>query len=377
MQNINQPPLWLLILLIMFPQLVQTIYSPALPDIASSFRVSSEQAAQTLSVYFVSFAIGVVLWGWLSDRIGRRPAMMIGLTFYALGEALAIVAINFNMLLLARMVAALGAAAGSVLVQTMLRDSYKSTALARVFSIIGAALAVSPVFGLLSGGWLVSLYGHMGVFIALSSFSILLLVLTAIALPETRPENTIGHSMLSLAVRMARDSSFWRNAMLISLLNTMIFSYYSLAPFLFEQFGWDSRAFGWTGFLLMFSSLFGSLLNRKLLASNKHTEQLVRHACSLALLSGIAAWGLQSSPWILVPVVGVVVAYGIAIPNILSHALRQYSEQTGAAGALFGLVYYLLLALMLGLAGVVQQLGLVLTACAMIAWLCRPSSISH
>nr|WP_217450977.1 MFS transporter [Candidatus Hamiltonella defensa] len=70
MQNINQPPLWLLILLIMFPQLVQTIYSPALPDIASSFRVSSEQAAQTLSVYFVSFAIGVVLWGWLSDRIG-------------------------------------------------------------------------------------------------------------------------------------------------------------------------------------------------------------------------------------------------------------------------------------------------------------------
>ncbi|WP_174891614.1 MFS transporter [Candidatus Williamhamiltonella defendens] len=152
MQNIHQPPLWLLILLIMFPQLVQTIYSPALPDIASSFRVSSEQAAQTLSVYFVSFAIGVVLWGWLSDRIGRRPAMMIGLTFYALGEALAIVAINFNMLLLARMVAALGAAAGSVLVQTMLRDSYKSTALARVFSIIGAALAVSPVFGLLSGG---------------------------------------------------------------------------------------------------------------------------------------------------------------------------------------------------------------------------------
>ncbi len=66
--------------------------------------------------------------------------------------------------------------------------------------------------------------------------------------PKTRPENTIGHSMLSLGVSMARDSSFWRNAMLISLLNTMIFSYYSLAPFLFEQFGWDSRAFGWTGF---------------------------------------------------------------------------------------------------------------------------------
>lgn len=52
MNSIIRPPLWLLTLLIMFPQLVETIYSPALPDIARSFQVSSERAAQTLSVYF-------------------------------------------------------------------------------------------------------------------------------------------------------------------------------------------------------------------------------------------------------------------------------------------------------------------------------------
>ncbi|WP_235667575.1 MFS transporter [Candidatus Williamhamiltonella defendens] len=92
--------------------------------------------------------------------------------------------------------------------QTILSDSCQLTALARVFSIIGVAIALSPAFGLLSGGYLVSYYGHMGVFIALSSFSILLLVLTAIALPQTRPENTIGYIKLNLAVRMARDSSF-------------------------------------------------------------------------------------------------------------------------------------------------------------------------
>ncbi|KAA8996932.1 multidrug effflux MFS transporter [Affinibrenneria salicis] len=374
MNTINKPPLWLLTLLIMFPQLVETIYSPALPDIARSFNVSSERTSQTLSVYFFAFAIGVALWGWLSDHIGRRPAMLSGLICYAAGAVMAIATADFKILLLARMVSALGAASGSVVVQTMLRDSYQSTKLARVFSIMGVALALSPVFGLVSGGWIVSLYGQTGVFIALSLLAILLLTLTAVILPETRPVRAISPHIGCLAVRMIRDSSLRRNAMLISLLNAMIFSYYSLAPFLFEQFDWDSRAFGWTGLLLALAALFGSLLNRRLLAAGIEPEQLVRHACSLALLSSLVTWGLQTSPWILAPVAGVVVAYSVAIPNVLSQALHHYREQAGAAGAYFGLTYYLLLGLMLGAAGLVQQLGLVLTACALTAWLCKPSS---
>ncbi|CQH20523.1 multidrug resistance protein D [Yersinia frederiksenii] len=373
MNTNKRPPLWLLTLLIMFPQLVETIYSPALPDIARAFQVSSERAVQTLSVYFVAFAIGVALWGWLSDRVGRRPAMMAGLLCYGTGSALALVATDFSVLLLARMVAAVGAAAGSVVVQTMLRDKYESTALARVFSVMGAALAVSPVFGLVGGGWLVSLYGHTGVFVTLVTMAIVLLTLTAILLPETRSENTSGVQFGGLIYRMAEDGRLWKNAMLVALLNTMLFSYYSLAPFLFGQLGWSSRAFGWTGILLAFASLAGSLWNRKLLSIGLSPDQLVKNACALALLSGATAWVLQQSVWILLPVAGVVVAYGIAIPNVLSQALSQYREQAGAAGALFGLVYYLLLGMMLGLAGIVQQLGLVLTVCAVTAWFCNLS----
>jgi len=179
MNMTHRPPLWLLTLLIMFPQLVETIYSPALPNIATFFQISSERAAQTLSVYFVAFAVGVALWGWLSDCIGRRWAMVAGLLCYGAGSVMAVIATDFSVLLLARMVSAIGAAAGSVVVQTMLRDSYESTTLSRIFSIMGAALAISPVFGLVSGGWLVSLYGHTGVFTALVLLAILLLMLTA------------------------------------------------------------------------------------------------------------------------------------------------------------------------------------------------------
>ncbi len=168
---------------------------------------------------------------------------------------------------------------------------------------------------------------------------------------------------------MARDGVLWKNTMLVARLNTMLFSYYSLAQFLFRLLGWSSTAFGCTGFLLALASLSGSLLNRRLLTTGMTPEQLVRHACSLALLSGVTTWWLQHSAWILVPVGGIVIVYGVAIPNVLSQTLHRYREQTRAAGALFGLSYYLLLGMMLGLAGMVQQLGLVLTVCALMATL--------
>ena len=154
-----------------------------------------------------------------------------GLLCYGAGSVMAVIATDFSVLLLARMVSAIGAAAGSVVVQTMLRDSYESTTLSRIFSIMGAALAISPVFGLVSGGWLVSLYGHTGVFTALVLLAILLLMLTAALLPETRPETTRRPQLTGLVSRMVRDSTLWKNAMLVALLNTMLFSYYSLAPF--------------------------------------------------------------------------------------------------------------------------------------------------
>ena len=68
------PPLWLVVGLMMFPQMVETLYSPVLTQIASQFGVSEGQASQTLSVYFLAFAVGVVCWGRLCDLIGRRPA---------------------------------------------------------------------------------------------------------------------------------------------------------------------------------------------------------------------------------------------------------------------------------------------------------------
>ncbi|WP_339022178.1 multidrug effflux MFS transporter [Aeromonas salmonicida] len=368
--NNKLPPLWLVVGLMMFPQIVETIYSPVLTHIASQFRVSDGQASQTLSVYFLAFAVGVVCWGRLCDLIGRRPAMLAGLLTYGAGSLLALLANQFETLLLARIISAFGAAVGSVVTQTMLRDSYQGSDLARVFSVMGVALSISPVLGLVSGGLLAEQSGYLGVFSGLLVLALGLTVIASWRLPETRPAITTRVALWPLACRMARDGGLWRSALLVALFNTMLFGYYSLAPFLFAGLGLNASEFGYSGLVLALGTLIGSLLNKRLLGKGWQSMSLIRLATSLALGAGVAVWASQDSLCFLLPMMGVVVAFGIAIPNVLSQALLTYREVAGSAGALFGLAYYLLLSLGLALAAGLQDLGMLLFGCGLLAVLC-------
>ncbi len=284
--NNKLPPLWLVVGLMMFPQIVETIYSPVLTHIASQFRVSDGQASQTLSVYFLAFAVGVVCWGRLCDLIGRRPAMLAGLLTYGAGSLLALLANQFETLLLARIISAFGAAVGSVVTQTMLRDSYQGSDLARVFSVMGVALSISPVLGLVSGGLLAEQLGYLGVFSGLLVLALGLTVIASWRLPETRPAITTRVALWPLACRMARDGVLWRSALLVALFNTMLFGYYSLAPFLFAGLGLNASEFGYSGLVLALGTLIGSLLNKRLLGKGWQSMSLIRLATSLALGAG-------------------------------------------------------------------------------------------
>lgn len=85
-RKISKPSLLLFIVLVGFPQISETIYTPSLPDIAHHLGASNNAIQLTLSIYFLGFAFGVYCWGRLSDSIGRRPAMLWGILVYGLGS---------------------------------------------------------------------------------------------------------------------------------------------------------------------------------------------------------------------------------------------------------------------------------------------------
>ncbi|MUJ36577.1 multidrug effflux MFS transporter [Aliivibrio fischeri] len=362
----TKPSLWLMVLLLMFPQIVETIYSPALGSIADSFAVTYSQASQTISIYFSAFAFGVVVWGILADKLGRRPTMLLGLVIYSLAALSAVLTDSFTYLMIARAVSAFGIAVGSVITQTMLRDAFNTKELSKVFSLMGMGISISPVLGMLLGGQLTQFGGYHYVFIALFIMALVLVVYNLVALPETQKTKQ-PLKLKQLGLKMLRDINIWRSGCLVALFNIALFSYYQLGAFKFEQLGLSSQEFGYSGIVLGLGTFIGSYLNKYLISKQISLLRLLQLSALLLTLGGILVTYLIDSIWFLLPMILVVMSFGIAIPNILSVALIDYKQQAGSAGALFGLMYYLMIGAGLSLAGSTQHLGIVLLICGVIS----------
>ena len=141
------PPRGLIIALLALPQIAETILAPALPDLARHWRVDAGTAQSVMGVFFLGFAVGVLLWGHLADAWGRRPALLGGLATGLAGTLAALLATRYELLLLGRFIQALGLATCSVTTQTLLRDRLSGAPLTRYFVTLGAVLAWSPALG--------------------------------------------------------------------------------------------------------------------------------------------------------------------------------------------------------------------------------------
>lgn len=354
-------PLWLLTLLVMLPQFVETIYSPVLPMVQEKLGVNEEATTLTISLYFIAFALGVAFWGIQSDRIGRKKSLEYGLITYGIGTFAAIFAPSFTILLAARVLSAFGIAVGSIVTQTILRDTYDKDNISKVFSWIGVGLSISPIIGMTTGSVLASYAGHQGVFITLYLLAVLFYILSRKKVSETitSSKGTNAQSLFILLKRMIRDHEIIRCCLLIMGFNVLLFSYYSLAPFIFKEQHYSSYVFGYSSIVLAAGTFIGAKLNRFLLLKNMAPNTLIKVSTLSAFIASVFVWILlHHGIYFLIPYFFIVMSFSIAIPNILSTALINYKNETGSAGALLGLMYYILIGLGLISVGFIQNLGI-------------------
>jgi len=338
-----------------FPQISETIYTPSLPDIADNLHASSNMIQLTLSIYFLGFALGVFCWGRLSDSIGRRPALLWGIVVYGLGSFGCYLSDSVEWLLLSRFIQAFGASTGSVVTQTILRESIDGAKRHALFAQISAALAFTPAIGPLIGGWVDQSLGFRAVFFTLVVMSVAIFMYTFASLPETRV-TTGGSSIrtLSVAKRLLSDRRVWAFGFLIGATNGILFSYYAEAPFIFiEYFQMSPGIFGFFGIFVALSSIFGAMLSKKMLA-NYPAEKIILlgsviTSIGAVCLVGLTGYGTSPSALSLILMVTflfiLLLGIGMTIPNCLSLALVHYHDVLGTAGAIFGLGYYLLVSL--------------------------------
>jgi len=354
-RKISTPSLWLLIVLVGFPQISETIYTPSLPDIARTLQASGNTIQLTLSIYFLGFALGVFCWGRLSDSIGRRPALLWGIFVYGAGSLGCYLSNSAEWLLVSRFVQAFGASTGSVVTQTILRESIGGARRHAVFAQISAALAFTPAVGPLIGGWVDQSLGFRAVFFTLVAMSAAVFVYTWTSLPETRAAAPASNIRISaVARRLASDRRVWAFGFLIGAANGILFSYYAEAPFIFiEFFQMKPGMFGFLGIFVALSSILGAMLSKKLLTRLSAETIIVLGTAVTTVgagcLTGLALYGIGPT----VPFLALMVAclfilllgIGMAIPGCLSLALVRYTDVLGTAGAIFGLGYYIVVSL--------------------------------
>lgn len=355
MKKYTAPSLLLMIVLVAFPQISETIYTPSLPDISVELGASNSSVQFTLSIYFIGFALGVFCWGWISDFIGRRPAMLGGLFVYGIGSLLCFYSESIYLLLASRFIQAFGAATGSVITQTILRESVSGSKRHAMFAQISAVIAFTPAVGPLIGGWVDQALGYRAVFLVLVIMSVMLFSYTFFRLSETRDVSTrTSVAIFPVAKRIITSPRVLIFGLLIGGINGVLFSYYSEAPFIFiEYFQMTPGFYGFLGIIVALASVVGAMISKKLL-TRLQPESIIHLGCFVMMIGSLLLTlvsiltvlpNTMLMICMLITIFIMLMGAGIALPNCLSLALVDFHNVIGTAGAIFSLGYYLLVSL--------------------------------
>lgn len=368
-QVLLQPAIWLIVLIVGLPQLSETVYSPALPDIAKALKALESMVEHTLTIFLFGFALGTLFWGKLSDHIGRKPCVLIGLLVFIIGSAGCYLSASIEMLMISRFIQAFGGSIGSVVGQAICRDAFHGPALGRVYSSAGSALAVFPAVGPVVGGLIAQYFGWPAIFLFLIIFAIVLAFFVMARLPETHlAENRKPISLIQVGLSLLKDKKVMGLGLIVAACNGIAFSYFAEGSFyLIKLLGLSPSQYGSSFVLIAAATMLGGMVSRRLHSSHSSKEimgfGLGIIFVSTFIFSGFALFGPKLLGISALAMIAVTIAsqmltmFGVcmATSNALALSLADYKWCIGTASSLFGFYYYCLISLFTFAMGVLHN----------------------
>ncbi len=335
----------LLTTLVALGPLSTDLYLPSLPTLARVFATDAARVQLTLSVFLVGFAIAQLAYGALSDRFGRRPVMLVGLSLYFLASLACQFAESIEALIAARFLQAVGACAGPVLGRAIVRDVWGPLDAVRVLSYISGAMALAPLVGPTLGGVLTGLFGWQANFVLLAMFSGVQGVAVWLWLRESNahpdPSATRPARILANFRRLLGDRNYVGYLLALSFSYSALFAFISGSSFvLIGRFGLSPEVFGLCFGLVVAGYITGTLFSGRLV-TRLGGDRLLSLGGGLGAGAGVTMAGLDLAgvhhlAAVLGPMCFATMAVGMVMPNAVGRALAPYPEMAGAASSLMG-----------------------------------------
>jgi len=348
-----------------FGPLAMDMYLPSTPTIAAALHAGQSLVQLTLSGCLAGLAIGQLVAGPLSDGMGRRRPLLIGLAAFVGFSAACAMAPDIGALIAFRFLQGMAGAVGVVLSLAIVCDMYEGTELARVLGSLTLVFGLAPVLAPVIGGQVLRFTSWRGVFGVLAAIGMVLLVASWF-LPETLPPQRRTpprfRQLLDDSRTLARDRHYAGNTLAVALGTAALITYISALPFIVEDAYQRSPqmfslifAINAIGLTLM-AQLGTRLIRRLPVARVVRVSLLVMVAGALAFLAA-ALTGHPPLAALLVPLFVFVATFGMMRPNGTALALDGHASIAGTASAWLGALPFMLGAVLSPLAGLGGQGG--------------------
>lgn len=332
--------------LMAFTSLSTDIYLPAMPTME---RQLNGDAELTITGFLIGFSIAQLIWGPISDRIGRKLPLFIGIVLFVIGSVGCALSESMSAVVFWRVFQAIGACVGPMLSRAMIRDRFAQSQAAQMLSTLTIIMAIAPIAGPFIGGGLLKVATWHWIFWLLAVIGVLMFI-TIFKLPETLPIEKRASGSLWNAFKNYRtlfaNATFMRYTLSVTFFYVAAYAFITGSPFVYiDYFGVAAQNYGFLFGLNIIGIMSLSFLNRKLVSHFALSKLLVVSSLVAFIASAVffvLAWANMGGIWsVIVPMFVMFSMNGIIAACANAAALAAVPNQVaGSAAALLGSLQY-------------------------------------
>lgn len=325
-----------------FIPLSTDIYLPALPKMVTALNTTQNLINFTLVGFFVFYALGILIWGPLSDKYGRKPILLFGLVIYTIASIACIFSPNVYFLITARVFQAIGCGAATAVSTAIVKDLYEGHERGKVLAIVQSVGTISPVISPIIGAFILNYTSWRGSFVFLSIIGIIGII-GCLFMEETIDEYSDVHVIKTIASlgTVLKIKSFRKLLITFSLKNIAFMSYILASAYIFiDNFGLSEKIYS---YFFAFNALFFLLGPILYIRISKHFyyNKIITFSYVMMIISGILMVTIGfKSPWLfaitIIPASLFSTLVNVPTVNLL---IEQVKDNIGAASSMMGFMF--------------------------------------